>query len=40
MPDMPLFLAPGGHVQVPLEKTHLAAWEGVPARWRKVLDPK
>jgi hypothetical protein len=40
LPDMPLFLAPGGHVQVPLEKTYLAAWEGVPARWRKVLDPK
>ncbi len=38
LPDMPLFLVPGGHVLVPLEKTYLAAWEGVPARWRKVID--
>lgn len=37
-PDMPLFLVPGGHVLVPLEKTYLAAWEGVPARWRKVIE--
>jgi hypothetical protein len=39
LPDMPLFLLPGGHVMVPLEKTYLAAWAGVPARWRKVIDP-
>jgi hypothetical protein len=39
LPDRPLFLAPGGHVLVPLEKTYLAAWEGVPARWRRVIDP-
>jgi hypothetical protein len=39
LPDMPLFLFPGGHVLVPLEKTYLKAWEGVPARWRKVIDP-
>ena len=38
LPDMPLFLVPGGHVLVPLEKTYLAAWEGVPARWRKVIE--
>ena len=37
---MPLFLVPGGHVLVPLEKTYMIAWEGVPARWRKVIDPK
>ena len=38
LPDMPLFLFPGGHVLVPLEKTYLKAWEGVPARWRKVIE--
>jgi Protein of unknown function (DUF4058) len=37
LPDMPLFLFPGGHVLLPLEKTYLKAWEGVPARWRKVI---
>jgi len=39
LPDMPLFLIPGGHVLVPLEKTYSVAWEGVPARWRKAIDP-
>src|SRR5262245_26800572 len=38
LPDMPLFLIPGGHILIPLEKTYLAAWEGVPARWRKVIE--
>jgi hypothetical protein len=37
LPDMPLFLVPGGHVLVPLEKTYQTAWEGVPARWRRVI---
>ncbi|MDB5313833.1 MAG: hypothetical protein JWO38_8035 [Gemmataceae bacterium] len=37
LPDMPLYLIPGGHVLVPLEKTYQAAWEGVPARWRRVI---
>ena len=39
LPDMPLYLAPGGYVNVPLEVTYRTAWEGVPARWRKVIDP-
>jgi hypothetical protein len=39
-PDMPLYLFPGGHVPLPLEKTYLMAWEGVPLRWRKVIDPE
>ena len=39
LPDMPLFLVPGGHVLVPLEATYMAAWGGVPARWRTVIDP-
>jgi hypothetical protein len=30
--DMPLFLAPGWYVEVPLETTYQAAWRGVP-RW-------
>jgi hypothetical protein len=39
LPDMPLFLIPGGHVLIPLEMTYQTAWQGVPARWRKVIDP-
>jgi len=38
LPDMPLFLVPGGHVLVPLEATYQTAWMGVPVRWRKVID--
>lgn len=38
LPDMPLFLVPGGHVPVPLEATYRAAWEAVPARWRRVIE--
>jgi len=36
--DMPLFLGPRAHVPVPLEATYQAAYRGVPARWRKVLE--
>lgn len=39
LPDMPLFLAPGRHILVPLEKTYQAAWEKVPARWQRVIAP-
>jgi hypothetical protein len=39
LPEMPLFLVPGGHVRVPVEATYEAAWAGVPARWRRVIDP-
>jgi hypothetical protein len=35
--DMPLFLAPGWYVDVPLESTYLAAWRGVPRRVRELL---
>jgi hypothetical protein len=38
LPDMPLYLAPGGYVNIPLESTYQTAWQGVPARWRKVID--
>ena len=38
LPDMPLFLEPGGHVLVPLEATYQTAWQRVPQRWRRVLE--
>lgn len=38
--DMPLFLAPGWYVSVPLEATYRAAFTGVPRRFREVLDPR
>jgi hypothetical protein len=37
--DIPLFLAPGWYVSVPLEATYNAAYRGVPRRFREVLDP-
>ena len=39
LPDMPVFLAPGWYVNVPLGPTYQAAWRGVPRRWRDVLEP-
>lgn len=38
LPDMPLFLTPDEHVNVPLEATYQAAWAEVPERWREVLE--
>lgn len=38
LPDMPLFLEPGGHIMLPLESTYDAAWKLVPARWRRVIE--
>jgi hypothetical protein len=35
--DMPLFLAPGWYVNVPLEATYQAAWRGVPRQVRDRL---
>jgi Protein of unknown function (DUF4058) len=35
--DMPLLLDEGHYVPVPLEATYLAAWRGVPQRWKAVL---
>jgi hypothetical protein len=40
LPDMPLFFTPDTYVNVPLEKTYMTAWEGVPRRWRKVIEPR
>src|SRR5262249_1658463 len=38
LPDMPLFLQPGRYVYVPLEATYQAAYRGVPAYWRSVVE--
>ena len=38
--DMPLFLTPERYVNVPLEKTYLAAYEGLPQRWKRVIEAK
>jgi hypothetical protein len=37
LPDMPLYLQPGGHVLVPLETTYQSAFAAVPQRWQVVL---
>jgi hypothetical protein len=37
--DMPLYLEPGRYVALPLEETYQLAYESVPLRWRKILDP-
>ena len=38
LPDMPLFLAPRGCVEVPLEETYQRAFDVFPRRWRPVLE--
>jgi hypothetical protein len=38
LPEMPLFLETEAYVNVPLEWTYQAAYRGVPARWRRVLE--
>jgi hypothetical protein len=38
LPDMPLFLSSDRYVPVPLEPTYQAAYRGVPAFWREVLE--
>jgi hypothetical protein len=38
LPDMPVFLRPGGHVPLPLEATYTSAYDAVPARWRRVIE--
>ena len=35
--DLPLFLTPDWYVNVPLEATYLAAYQGVPGRWKDVI---
>jgi len=38
LPEMPLFLAPEHYINAPLERTYTLAWEGVPERWRRVIE--
>ena len=38
LPEMPLFLRRDRYVNVPLEATYQAAWRGMPAFWRDVLE--
>jgi hypothetical protein len=38
LPDMPLFLTPDHYIYVPLEATYMAAWRGVPQRWRRMIE--
>jgi hypothetical protein len=38
LPDMPLFLHTERYIPVPLESTYQAAYRGVPAFWRDVLE--
>jgi hypothetical protein len=35
--EMPLFLEPDLYINVPLEDTYMAAYRGVPRRWKRVL---
>ena len=38
LPDMPLFLASGLHVQVPLESTYEATWDATPQELRVAVE--
>ena len=38
LPAMPLFIAPGAHVLVPLEESYLQAWEGTPKSVRRLVE--
>ena len=38
LPDMPLFLEEEFYINVPLEETYQAAYDGEPMRWRRVLE--
>ena len=35
---MPLFIDPGHYVNVPLEPTYGGAYEGLPRRWKRVIE--
>lgn len=38
LPDMPLFLAEGAHVRVPLEPTYMATWQASPEEMRLAVE--
>jgi hypothetical protein len=39
LPNMPLFLAAGRYIQMPLDESYRIAFEHVPDLWREVLEP-
>lgn len=40
LPEMPLFLEPAGYVNIPLQSSYDAAYRGLPAYWKGVLEGK
>ena len=38
LPELPLFYDPDWYVTLPLESTYASAYEGVPRRWRRVIE--
>lgn len=36
--EMPLFLDEGNYVPIPLEPTYLAVWNGLPQKWKAILE--
>jgi hypothetical protein len=38
LPEMALFLRPDRYISVPLEPTYQAAYTGMPAFWRGILE--
>ncbi|MCI0358904.1 MAG: DUF4058 family protein [Planctomycetaceae bacterium] len=38
LPEMPLFLHSGEHVQVPLEATYQATWDALPGEFRRAVE--
>ena len=39
LPDVPLFLAPGWYVNIPLERTYTASWAETPRDTRDLVEP-
>ncbi len=40
LPDLPLFLDVGVHIDVPLEETYQATWNVLPVELRELLEPR
>ena len=38
VPELPLFYDPDWYVNLPLEATYMAAYAGVPRRWKRVIE--
>jgi hypothetical protein len=38
VPEMPLFYDPDWYINLPLDATYAAAYEGVPRRWKSVIE--